>query len=90
MLICIRQVLENLCDMDNKMKSLRCWNREADSYIKKDDVPVSVSIMTVNSIKPLRELDIAHFLPHQRIHHETHSLFYGLAIVDVVITVQVQ
>jgi hypothetical protein len=84
------QVLENLCDKDNKMKSLRLWNREAESYIKKDDVPVSVSIMTVNTVKPLRELDIAHFLPHQRIHHETHSLFYGLAIVDVVITVQVQ
>jgi hypothetical protein len=84
------QVLENLCDKDNKMKSERLWNREAESYIKKDDVPVSVSIMTVNTIKPLRELDIAHFLPHQRIHHETHSLFYGLAIVDVVITVQVQ
>lgn len=76
--------------MDNKMTSLRCWNREAESYIKKDDVPVSVSIMTVNTIKPLRELDIAHFLPHQRIHHETHSLFDGFAIVDVVITVQVQ
>jgi len=90
MLICMRQVLENLCDTDNKMKSSRRWNREAESYIKKDDVPVSVSIMTVNTIKPLRELDIAHFLPHQRIHHETHSLFYGLAIVDVVITVQVQ
>jgi hypothetical protein len=58
--------------------------------IKEDNVPVSISIMPVNTIKPLRELHVAHFLPQQRIHHETHSLFYGLAVVDVVITVQVQ
>jgi len=90
MLICMRQVLENLCDMDNKMKSLRCWNREAESYIKKDDVPVSVSIMTVNTIKPLRELDIAHFLPHQRIHHETHSLSKSFAAIEVVITIHIK
>jgi hypothetical protein len=74
----------------NHINSPKCWNREAGSYIKKDNVPVSISIVTINTIKPLRELHIANFLPHQRIHHETHSFFYGLAVIDVVITIQVQ
>ena len=65
-------------------------NRVAETYIEKDNVSVSISIVTVNTVKSLRELHITHFLPYQRIHHETHCFPYGLAIVDVVITVQIQ
>jgi hypothetical protein len=62
----------------------------AKSYIEKDDIPVSISVMTINPIKSLRELHIANFLSKQRIHHKTHSFLYGLAVVDVVVTVQIQ
>jgi len=33
-----------------------------ESYIKKDNIPVGVSIMTINPIEPLRKLHIANFL----------------------------
>lgn len=83
------QVLGNPCKL-TRTTSKKFWKRDLESYIKKDNIPVSVSIVTINTIKPLRELHIANFLPHQRIHHEAHSFFYGLAIVYVVITIQVQ
>jgi len=42
------------------------------AYIKEYGVAVGVSVMLVNTIKPLRELDIAHPFSKQWIHHETH------------------
>nr|GMD85090.1 hypothetical protein BHM03_00000279 [Ipomoea batatas] len=50
---------------------------------------ISVSI-SVNPIKPVRELNKAHSLSQQWIHHETHRLPQRLAVVDVVIAVQIQ
>lgn len=63
---------------------------DAKSYIKKDDIPVGISIMTINPIKSLRELHIANFLSYQRVHHKTHCFLYSLAVINVVITIQVQ
>jgi hypothetical protein len=60
------------------------------SYIEEDHVPVGVSIMTINPIKPLRELHITNLLSNQRVHHKTHCFLYSLAIVDVMITIQVE
>ena len=60
------------------------------SYIEKDDIPISISIMTVNAIESLWELHITNFLSYQGIHHKTHCFLYSLAVVDVVITIQVQ
>lgn len=60
------------------------------AYIKEYGVAVGVSVMLVNTIKPLRELDIAHPFSKQRIHHETHRLPKSLTIIDIVITIQVQ
>jgi hypothetical protein len=60
------------------------------SYIEKDNIPISISIMTIDPIESLRKLHIANLLPNQRIHHKTHCLLYSLAVVDIVITIQVQ
>ena len=60
------------------------------TYIKEDCVSVSISVMSVYSIKPLRELNITDFFPVLRIHQEAHGFPDSLAIVYVVITVQVQ
>lgn len=63
---------------------------QVNAYIKEYSVPVGISIMLVNTIKSLWELDIAHPLSYQWIHHETHWLSKSLTIIDVVITIQVQ
>lgn len=60
------------------------------TYIKEDNIAVSISIMAINSIKPLRKLDIAELLPNLGIHQKAHSFPDSLAVVDVVITIQVQ
>nr|GMD94060.1 hypothetical protein BHM03_00000279 [Ipomoea batatas] len=57
------------------------------SYVEKQNISVSIS---VNPIKPVRELNKAHSLSQQWIHHETHRLPQRLAVVDVVIAVQIQ
>eukprot|EP01018_Ginkgo_biloba_P018128 Gb_05832 [translate_table: standard] len=46
--------------------------------------------MPINTIKPLRKLNIASFLPKIRIHHKTHCLTQGLAVIYVVITIKIQ
>lgn len=61
-----------------------------DAYIKEDYVTVSISIMSINAIKSLWKLHIAYSLPDQRVHHETHCFSQSFAVVDVVITIQVQ
>lgn len=60
------------------------------AYIKEDDVTIGISIVTINAVKPLWELDIAKLLTQVRIHQETHGFSDCLAIVDVVITIKIQ
>ena len=60
------------------------------TYIKEDCVSVGVSIILINAIESLRELDIANLLSYLGVHQETHGLPCSFAVVDVVITVQVQ
>jgi hypothetical protein len=71
-------------------KKCICMDVYKHAYIKEYGVAVGVSVMLVNTKKPLRELDIAHPLSNQWIHHETHCLSKSLTIIDVVITIQVQ
>ena len=63
--------------------------KQKDAYIEEDHVAIRVSIVSINPVKPLRELNVANFLSGLRIHHETHSFSNRLAVVDVVITVHV-
>lgn len=60
------------------------------TYIKEDCVSVGISIMPINAIESLGELDITHLLSNLGIHQETHGLPRSFAVVDIVITVQVQ
>uniref|UniRef100_A0A2P2P0H8 Uncharacterized protein n=1 Tax=Rhizophora mucronata TaxID=61149 RepID=A0A2P2P0H8_RHIMU len=46
--------------------------------------------MTVNTIKPLRKLDIAYLLSKLRVHQKAHGFPYSFAVVDVVVTIQIQ
>lgn len=59
------------------------------TYIKEDCVSVGVSIICINAVESLRELDIADLLPSLGVHQETHGLSRSFAVVDIVITVQV-
>ena len=65
-------------------------NMKSKSYIKEDDILVSISIMTINGVESLWELHVANFLSYQRIHHKTHCFLDCLAVVHIVITIQVQ
>lgn len=60
------------------------------TYIKEDNIAISISIVQVNAIKPLRKLYIAGFPSKSRIHHKTHGFFKSFAVVEVVITIDVQ
>lgn len=60
------------------------------TYIKEHNISISISIMTINTIKSLRKLDIAELLPELGIHQKAHGFPYSLAVVDVMITIQVQ
>ncbi|RZR75793.1 hypothetical protein BHM03_00000279 [Ensete ventricosum] len=60
------------------------------NYIKEDHIAIGISIVAIDSVEPLRELDVAELLPQLRVHKETHGFPDGLAVVDVVITVQIQ
>lgn len=42
------------------------------TYIKEDDVSVGVSIIVIDTIESLRELNIAKLFPELRIHQEAH------------------
>lgn len=58
--------------------------------IKKDCIVISISIISVNAIKPLRELNITDFLPKSRIHHKTHGLTKGPAVVYIMVTIKIE
>lgn len=60
------------------------------TYIKENCIPVGVTIICINAIKSLRKLDIADFLPSLGVHQEAHGLSGSLAVVDIMITIQVQ
>lgn len=60
------------------------------TYIEEDNVAISISIVQINAIKTLRELNVASFLSISRIHHETHGLFKSFAVIEVVITIDIQ
>ena len=62
----------------------------SETYIKKDNISISISIVQVDAVKPLWELNIAGFPSKSRIHHETHGFFKTFAIVEIVITIHVQ
>ena len=64
--------------------------KEVHAHIKENSVSIGISIISVNTIKPLWELNIADSLSKQWIHHETHRLPKSLTVIDVVITIQVQ
>lgn len=59
-------------------------------YIKEDNVAISISIVQINPIKTLWELNITSFPPHGRIHHEAHSFTKSFAVIKVVITINIQ
>lgn len=44
------------------MKKISVEVKENDTYIKEDSVTISISIVTIYTIKSLRKLDIAEFL----------------------------
>lgn len=60
------------------------------TYIKEDDVSVGVSIIVIDTIESLRELNIAKLFPELRIHQEAHRFPNGSTVIDVMITIQVQ
>lgn len=60
------------------------------TYIKEDRVSVGITIIPINAIESLRELDIANLLSYLGVHQETHGLPRSFAVVNVVITIQVQ
>ena len=64
--------------------------RGCTTYIEEDNIAIRVSIVPINPIESLRELNVTDFLSGLRIHHETHCFSKSFAIVDVVITVDVQ
>lgn len=63
---------------------------EFEAYVKEDDIAVGISIMSINAIKPLWELDITKLLSQLGVHEKAHGFSDGLAIVNVVIAVQIQ
>lgn len=60
------------------------------AYVKEDNIAVGISIMSINAIKPLWELDITKLLSQLGVHEKAHGFSDGLAIVNVVIAVQIQ
>ena len=70
------------------MVNLICMSQQA--YVEEDGVPVSVSVVRVDAVEPLRELHVADLPADLRVHEEAHGLPDGLAVVDVVVTVQVE
>lgn len=60
------------------------------TYVKKHGVSVGITIVLVNSIESLRELYVADGPSKIWVHEEAHGLPQGLAIVNVVITVEIQ
>lgn len=60
------------------------------TYVKKDNVAIGVSIVQINAVKTLWELYVTCFLPISRVHHETHGFFQSFAVVEVVITIDIQ
>lgn len=61
-----------------------------ETYVEEDGVPIGISIVLIDSVESLGELNIADFPPNLRIHQEAHRLPYSLAVVDVVIAIQVE
>ena len=59
-------------------------------YIEEHNIAISISIVSINAIESLRKLDIAEFLSELGIHQKAHGFPYSLAIVDVVVTIQIQ
>lgn len=91
--------LQNVTNTSLYLTSLRIIKHEteifhggtsSETYIKEDNIAVSISIMQVNAIETLWELYIAGLLSKSRVHHETHGFFKSLAVIEVVITVDVQ
>lgn len=60
------------------------------TYIEKDNVAVSISIVQVNAIETLWKLNVAGLPSISRIHHKAHGFFTSFTVVEVVITIDVQ
>lgn len=73
-----------------KTNILRNDNKWTFTYIKENNIAIGISIMQVNAIKTLRELYITCFLAKSRIHHETHCFFQSFAVIEIVITIDIQ
>jgi len=61
-----------------------------DAYIKENSIAIGISIIPINTIKPLWKLDIANIFPKVGIHHKAHSFPQGFTVVYVVITIKIQ
>jgi len=61
-----------------------------DTYIKENSITVGISIILINTVKPLWELDIANIFSKVWIHHKAHSFPQRFTIVYVVITIKIQ
>jgi hypothetical protein len=64
--------------------------RDGLTYVKENSVVVGISIVLINTVEPLRELHVTHFLPHSRIHQEAHGFSKSFTVVDVMITIQIE
>lgn len=60
------------------------------AYIEEDCISVGITIVPVNAIKSLRELDIANLPSNLGVHQETHGLSRSLAVVHIMVTIQVE
>lgn len=60
------------------------------TYIKEDDISVSISIMRINTIESLWKLDVAELLSYVGIHEKTHCFPCSLAVIEIVITIQIE
>lgn len=60
------------------------------THIEEDGVSIGVSVVLVDAVESLWELNVANPLPDLRVHQEAHGLSCGPAVVYVMVTVQVQ
>lgn len=61
-----------------------------DTYIEEHDISIRIPIVTIDPIESLRELHVADFLPRCGVHHETHGFTDCFAVVDVMITINIE
>jgi hypothetical protein len=59
-------------------------------YVEEDGVVIGVTVVAVDAVEALGELDVADFGADVGVHHEAHGFADGFAVVDVVVAVEVE